>query len=172
MEYSSGIGGSGTTIGNRDECIDMGDQRLRAELANLEGYAFDEVPWTTPRPLAESRVAVVTTAGLRVDDDADWNPGDQSFTVLPADRRDLVLSHFSPNFDRTGWIVDPNVVFPLDRLVEMAAEGVIGSVADVHISFMGAQIDHTLETIRLDTGPASARILSDDGVDVVILTPV
>ena len=58
------------------------------------------------------------------------------------------------------------------RLVEMAAEGVIGSVADVHISFTGAQIDHTLETIRLDTGPASARILSDDGVDVVILTPV
>ena len=100
------------------------------------------------------------------------HPGDQSFTVLPRDRTDLMLSHYSPNFDRTGWIVDPNVVLPIDRLDEMATEGVIGSVADVHISFMGAQIDHTLETIRLDTGPAAARVLLDDAVDVVLLTPV
>ena len=54
----------------------------------------------------------------------------------------------------------------------MADEGVIGSVADVHVSFMGAQIDHTLETIRLDTGPAAARALLDDDVDLVLLTPV
>ncbi|MBC8195794.1 MAG: selenoprotein B glycine/betaine/sarcosine/D-proline reductase [Acidimicrobiia bacterium] len=150
----------------------MGDELIRRELADLEGYVFDEVPWTAPRPLSESRVAVVTTAGLRSEGDPDWNPGDQSFTVLSGDRDDLVLSHYSPNFDRTGWIVDPNVVLPIDRLDEMAAEGVVGSVADVHISFMGAQIDHTLETIRLDTGPAAARALLDDGVDVVLLTPV
>ncbi|MDP6480645.1 MAG: glycine/sarcosine/betaine reductase selenoprotein B family protein [Acidimicrobiales bacterium] len=150
----------------------MGDELIRSELANLEGYAFDEVPWTTPGPLSGSRVAVVTTAGLRAEGQPDWNPGDQSFTVLPRDRDDLVLSHYSPNFDRTGWVVDPNVVLPIDRLDEMAAEGVIGSVADTHISFMGAQIDHTLETIRLDTGPAAARVLLDDGVDVVLLTPV
>ena len=37
---------------------------------------------------------------------------------------------------------------------------------------MGAQLDHTLTTIRLDTGPAAARLLRDDGVDVVLLTPV
>ncbi|MBT3247721.1 MAG: selenoprotein B glycine/betaine/sarcosine/D-proline reductase, partial [Actinobacteria bacterium] len=115
---------------------------------------------------------VVTTAGLTVDNNADWNPGDQAFTLLPGDRRDFTLAHFSPNFDRTGWVVDPNVVLPLDRLDEMAAEGVIGSVADVHVSFMGAQIDHTLETIRLDTGPAAAKALLDDDVDLVLLTPV
>jgi len=150
----------------------VGDEQIRRELANLEGYTFDETPWAKPRPLSESRVAIVTTAGLRTEGQPDWNPGDQSFTVLPCDRRDLVLSHYSPNFDRTGWLVDPNVVLPLDRFDEMAAEGVIGSVADVHISFMGAQIDHTLETIRLDTGPAAARALLDDEVDVVLLTPV
>ena len=75
-------------------------------------------------------------------------------------------------FDRTGWIVDSNIVIPLDRLDEMAAEGKIGSVAKTHISFMGAQPDHTLETIRLDTGPAAAKILLEDEVDVVLLTPV
>ena len=49
---------------------------------------------------------------------------------------------------------------------------VIGSVASRHISFMGAQPDHNLSTMRLDTGPAAAKILRDDGVDVVLLTPV
>jgi D-proline reductase (dithiol) PrdB len=150
----------------------MSDQQVRDELSELKGYTFDDKPWVTPKPLNECRVAVVTTAGLTVDNNADWNPGDQAFTLLPGDRRDFTLAHFSPNFDRTGWVVDPNVVLPLDRLDEMAAEGVIGSVADVHVSFMGAQIDHTLETIRLDTGPAAAKALLDDDVDLVLLTPV
>ncbi|MBT3969999.1 MAG: selenoprotein B glycine/betaine/sarcosine/D-proline reductase, partial [Actinobacteria bacterium] len=114
----------------------MSDQQVRDELSELKGYTFDDKPWVTPKPLNECRVAVVTTAGLTVDNNADWNPGDQAFTLLPDDRRDFTLAHFSPNFDRTGWVVDPNVVLPLDRLDEMAAEGVIGSVADVHVSFM------------------------------------
>ncbi len=63
-------------------------------------------------------------------------------------------------------------MIPLDRLDEMAAEGKIGSVANTHISFMGAQPDHTLETIRLETGPAAAKVLLEDEVNVVLLTPV
>ena len=96
----------------------MGDQQMRSFLEDLEGFIFDEVPWTTPKPLADSRVAIVTTAGLRPagGDGADWNPGDQAMQLLPASADDLVLAHFSPNFDRTGWIVDPNLVFPIDRL--------------------------------------------------------
>jgi Glycine/sarcosine/betaine reductase selenoprotein B (GRDB). len=69
-------------------------------------------------------------------------------------------------------VLDKNVVFPIDRLHELAEEGIIGSVADTHISFMGAQPDHTLETIRLDSGPAAAKLLADDEVDLVLLTPV
>lgn len=86
--------------------------------------------------------------------------------------RNLTLAHFSPNFDRSGFALDLNVVYPIDRLNELAARKVIGSVAAQHISFMGAQLDHTLSTMRLDTGPAAARILREDGVDVVLLTPV
>ena len=51
---------------------------------------------------------------------------------------DLLTSHISVNFDRTGLQEDWNVAFPLDRMRELAAEGVIGSVADTHYSFMGA----------------------------------
>tara|TARA_Y100000768_G_scaffold124208_1_gene91989 strand:+ start:2221 stop:2673 length:453 start_codon:yes stop_codon:yes gene_type:complete len=150
----------------------MSDKQLRTTLGGLKSFAFDDVPWTTPKPLHESRVAIVTTAGLRVEENADWNAGDQGFTQIPHDAENLTLAHYSPNFDRVGWVLDKNVVFPIDRLNELAEDGIIGSVAKTHISFMGAQPDHTLETIRLDSGPAAAKLLKDDEVDLVLLTPV
>ena len=150
----------------------MSDEQLRTTLGGLKSFTFDDVPWTTPKPLHESRVAIVTTAGLRVENNADWNAGDQGFTQIPHDAENLTLAHYSPNFDRVGWVLDKNVVFPIDRLHELAEDGIIGSVAKTHISFMGAQPDHTLETIRLDSGPAAAKLLKDDEVDLVLLTPV
>ena len=150
----------------------MSDEQLRTTLGGLKSFAFDDVPWTTPKPLHESRVAIVTTAGLRVENNADWNAGDQGFTQIPHDAENLTLAHYSPNFDRVGWVLDKNVVFPIDRLYELAEDGIIGSVAKTHISFMGAQPDHTLETIRLDSGPSAAKLLKDDEVDLVLLTPV
>ena len=150
----------------------MSDEQLRTTLGGLKSFAFDDVPWTTPKPLHESRVAIVTTAGLRVENNADWNAGDQGFTQIPHDAENLTLAHYSPNFDRVGWVLDKNVVFPIDRLNELAEDEIIGSVANTHISFMGAQPDHTLETIRLDSGPAAAKLLKDDEVDLVLLTPV
>ena len=81
------------------------------------------------KPLSQSRVAIVTTAALRLRDQDKFLGGDQSFRILPAATEGLILSQISPNFDRSGFIVDPNVVFPVDRLHEMAAQGRIGSVA-------------------------------------------
>ncbi len=150
----------------------MSDQQVRKMLGNLEGFTFDEVPWTDPKPLSESRVAIVTTAGLTVDGNADWNAADQGFKIIPKGSDTLTLAHYSPNFDRPGWIVDKNIAFPIDRLEEMAEQGIIGSVAETHVSFMGAQPDHTLETIRMDSGPAAAQVLRDDNVDTILLTPV
>jgi len=44
------------------------------------------------------------------------------YRVIPGDiaARDLVMTHISTNFDRTGFQQDWNVVFPLDRLKELA----------------------------------------------------
>ena len=81
----------------------------------------------------------------------------------------LIVGHNSTNFDRAGSIADRNVVFPIDRLAEMEADGVIGRVAPRHLSFLGSTFD--LSTFQLDTGPAAARLLRDDGVDVVLAHP-
>ncbi len=147
------------------------DEIVRRGVDGIDVFEFGDTPSTTAPPLQHARVAIVTTAGLRPDGVATWRDG-QGFVVLDGAERDLTLAHTSPNFDRSGIAVDLNVVYPVDRLAELVARGRIGSVASRHVSFMGAQLDHTLTTIRLDTGPAAARLLRDDGVDVVLLTPV
>lgn len=149
-----------------------GDVPLRQFVNDIPVYDFDDTAFTEPRPLAKAQVAIVTTAGLRTDSDTYWAPGDQAFTEIPVDADKLALAHFSPNFDRSGFMADPEVVFPVKRLAELAADGTIGSVAPLHYSFMGAQPDHNLETMRLDSGPACAERLKRDGTDVVVLTPI
>ena len=59
-------------------------------------------------------------------------------------------------------------MFPIDRLHELARDGVIGSVAPVHVGFMGGGGNQ--EKFKNETGPAIAKILKDEGVDAVILT--
>jgi D-proline reductase (dithiol) PrdB len=150
----------------------MGDDAtIRAGLEDMEAPDLEPVATSLVRPLAECRVAIVTTAGLKPNGEVElWMTGDLSYQELPGDARDLQLSHFSPNFDRTGIIQDLDVVYPVDRLHEMAAAGEIGSVNERHFSFMGAQIEFS--SMIQDTGPAVAQHLADDGVDVVLLTPI
>jgi D-proline reductase (dithiol) PrdB len=78
------------------------------------------------------------------------------------------MSHISTNFDRTGFQQDHNVVFPIDRLNELAAEGAVGSVASIHYSFMGATHPGKLER----TARQLAGMLKQDQVDAVLLVPV
>ena len=81
---------------------------------------------------------------------------------------DLVMSHLSTNFDRSGFYQDVNTSFPIDRLHELAEEGVIGSVASRHFSFMGATPPTVMESIARDL----AGVLKADNVDAVALVPV
>lgn len=149
----------------------MADSDMRVLVDDVPVPNFDTTAFATPPPLSRATVAVVTTAGLHAPDQPGWAPQEQSFRVLPRDERNLRLGHWSPNFDRVGLTADLNVAYPLDRLQEMADEGVVGAVAPRHLSFMGA-LDETMTTVRLDSGPAAAKLLREDGVDVVLLTPV
>lgn len=149
------------------------DEVLRASVAGMPIPDLPEPAFTTPPPLHEARVAIVTTAGLMRHGEAPWTHDDASFRVFGRDEPDLIVGHVSMSFDRSGVILDRNVAIPLDRLAELAADGVIGSVADRHISFMGAlRADELLRTVMLDSGPAAASVLRADGVDAVLLTPM
>ena len=148
----------------------------RTSLLNLDCPEFEGSPWVEGPPLAQRRIAIVSTAGLHLRSDPSFAleygratvPGD--YRVIPGDTEanDLVMSHISTNYDRSGFQKDWNVVFPLDRLNEMAQQGVVGSVADFHYSFMGATAPQLMET----SARALASLLKNDNVTGVILVPV
>ncbi len=138
------------------------------KLKELTG--FDARPWVKPPPLAQCRIAIVTTAGVHRKGDRPFGSGATDYRIIPGDTKaaDLVMSHQSVNFDRTGFQEDHNIAFPIDRLNELAQRKVIGSVADLHYSFMGATQIRQLEAKAKEL----AQFLKDDRVDAVLLTPI
>ncbi len=128
--------------------------------------------WTSPdKPLSEMRFALVTTAGLHYRDDAAFELADATFRPIDGQENpdNLVMSHSSVNFDKTGFTEDVNLVFPIARFQELAARGTIGSVADIHYSFMGAGL---LPAAYERNAAQVAGLLKQDEVDAVFLTPV
>ena len=146
------------------------DAEIRTALANFPVPELEGQPFVIPKPLSECRVALVTSAGLHKPEVDRFKSLDQSYRELSEPFESLVMSQGSQNFDRSGFMQDRNVVFPIDRLHELADQGVIGSVAKKHYSFMGAIFE--CSTIQQDSGPACAKQLIEDGTDVVLLTPV
>ena len=112
----------------------------------------------------------MSSAGLVVRGEKPFRGRDADYRVIPSETRpdQLMFSHISINLDRTGFQEDWNVVFPLDRLRELAAEGAIGSVAATHYSFMGATDPREMEGAAREV----AAHLRQDNVDAVLLPPV
>ena len=133
------------------------DPGMRDFLLHLPCPKINLNAFNKPPPLAESRVALISSAGLRLRDDA-------PFTEYAVDIQD----HMNASHDRTGYLQDLNTIFPLDRLEEMEAAGEIGSVASYHYSFMGATDPTALES----QARSLAKIMIKDEVDVVLLCPV
>jgi D-proline reductase (dithiol) PrdB len=78
------------------------------------------------------------------------------------------MTHVAVEFDRSAWQQDLNVIIPLDRLDEMATDGEIGSVADMHYSFMGAADPVTMEKSAREV----AEQMKQEGVNTVFLIPI
>ncbi|MDZ7784635.1 MAG: glycine/sarcosine/betaine reductase selenoprotein B family protein [Halioglobus sp.] len=123
------------------------------------------------RELAQMRIALITTAGLHFREDPAFGLMDDGFRPIAGDEDpdDLVMSHSSVNFDRSGFQEDINTVFPLDRFRELEARGAVGSLASVHYSFMGA--GHEPQAYE-GSARGLAGMLKQDKVDAVFLTPV
>ena len=132
--------------------------------------SYDSTPWAVPPPLKEARVAIVSTAGIHRRSDQEFGLGATDYRLIPGDQNvaDLIMSHVSVNFDRSGFQQDVNVVFPIELLHALVAKGEIGSVADWHYAFMGA----TDPTAMGDTGKQVGKMLREDGVTAALLVPV
>ena len=123
-------------------------------------------------PLTEATIGLVSTSGARVGDQPPFNRsrrGDPSFREIPGGTEAGLLQFNHVGYDVRNAYADPDCVFPLDLLRRFADEGLIGAVAARAYSLMGyiTQTDVLLE----QTGPAIARAMTADGVDLAFLVP-
>lgn len=144
---------------------------------NFEGLQSEIYVPVTPPPVwapvtkkvSEMKIAIATAAGVHNKNDKRFNlAGDFTFREVTDDMpsSDLMVSH--GGYDNSDVNKDINCMFPIDRLHELAKDGVIGSVSDIHIGFMGGGGNQ--DKFKNETGPAIAQIFKDHNVDAVLLT--
>jgi D-proline reductase (dithiol) PrdB len=139
------------------------------------------IPWTpVAKPLRESRVALLSTAGLSMKGDRPFdmdferkNPmrGDPTWRRLRADASAATIEANHLHID-TGYVLrDLNVALPLDRLRELVAAGEVGAVAPSHYSIMGYQGNDTA-ALEDRSAPELAAAMKSEEVDLALLAPV
>lgn len=99
----------------------------RSHIAKTKLPTFDTHPWVNGPPLNRRRVAIISTAGLHRRDDRPFSfeLGDH-YRVIPGDidANQLIMSHVSTNFDRSGFQQDWNIFRKMHRfLMEVNLSG-------------------------------------------------
>lgn len=164
---------------------------------NVKGYAhegedhwqYDEGPFTPlEKPLAECRVGLLTASGhfVKADDPEpfgvknmtqaeavarrmDFAKTEAILSTIPVDTPAEKLGLRHPGYDTRGTGKDHNAALPIDRLRELAGEGVIGELLPDAFSFVGL----TAQTpLRKKLAPNWAEMLKARGVDAMLLVPV
>ena len=157
--------------------------------ATTPTWVYDDAPFAAlAKPLAESRVALLTSTGHFLAGD-DPNPmGMEGLTqeaslafinefqrITPDlsaidsrfDPASLRVRH--PGYDIRGVQADPNVALPRDVLLDLEVEGRIGELAPRIFSFTGVTSQKRLLKHAL---PDWIEQLRADAVDVLLLVPV
>jgi D-proline reductase (dithiol) PrdB len=145
-------------------------QPTRDVVLNLPCPSFDTTPFVSGPPLSQRRIAMLSSAALvkRGDSPFPFGSGECRFISSDTPTGDLLISHVSINFDRSGWQRDVNVVFPIDRLKEMEAAGEIGGVAPTHYTVMGSTDPAAMaESVEQIVGQ-----LRQERIDSILLSPV
>ena len=97
------------------------------------------VPYTPfDKDLATATVTIVSATGVFLADQEPFpseDPGDTTYRLIPGDA-DLGSARIvHGHYNHSEADADPNIVFPLDTLRELAADGFIKAVNDVHYSY-------------------------------------
>ena len=97
------------------------------------------VPFTPfDKDLSTATVTLVGATGVYLPDQEPFptvDPGDVTYRLIPAATETSTLRIAHHHYDHAEADADPNIVFPLDTLRELAADGTIAAVNDVHFSF-------------------------------------
>ena len=180
------------------DLIDDGDTRPIVEAivrAQSEAYAgaghfvYDSGPFAAlERPVSESRIALLTTTGHFAEDD-DPNPfgmkgltqdqvvkmtgefgkADPTLSEIPITTTPERTRVRHGGYDIRAAQADRNTSFPIDRMLELASDGVIGEFVNPAFSFVGLTSQLRL---RKEIAPAWAARAQAAGAQGAVLVPI
>ncbi len=180
------------------ESIDDGDVERLAELtlawqsrsyAGPSSWVYEDGPFVKPtKPVAEMRLALITSSGHFVDGDdpqpfgienmtqdeasdriGDFLKEEPSLSAIPFDTPAENLRVRHGGYDIRSVLADPNAALPLARFNELLADGLIGGLLDNAYSFVGACAQMRL--LRR-TGPKWVAQWRAEGIEGAVLVPV
>ncbi|HZQ91369.1 MAG TPA: glycine/sarcosine/betaine reductase selenoprotein B family protein [Terriglobales bacterium] len=128
------------------------------------------VPYTpVTSKVSEMAIALVSSTGVYLEGQPPFSSNsDESYRVIPGDADPSALRFQHGHYDESDARRDPNSVFPLALLRELAAQGMIGKVSNKHIGFKGFSSDLKAQYEVL--APAIAHEIERSQADAVVLT--
>ena len=125
------------------------------------------------KQLAECRLSFVSTAGVQplgsLPFDTAHPIGDYSFRRVPSAARPAELTIHQIKYPTFGAHKDLNVIFPIERLQELAVEGAIGGLTEHFFSFVGYNMDPA--RVESDLAEQIAVAVVGEHADIVLLCP-
>ncbi len=135
----------------------------------------DDVVTLAPlaRPVSQCRLTFVSSAGVQprgtLPFDVVHPVGDYTFRRVPSQARPDDLEIHQLKYPTDGALRDLNVIFPITRLQELVADGVVGSLAPSFYSFIGYNMDPQLLERTLAEDIADAVVA--DAAEIALLAP-
>ena len=161
----------------------------RAYTSEDKKFTYDDGPFTPfQKRVANSRLVLITSTGHFVEGKDPEPLGAKNMTqqeaiekisefvkeapqlsTLPVDTPEDKLRVRHGGYDIRGVQADPNVAFPLRRLLELEHEGVVGQLIRQAYSFVGAC---SQKRLLKQTGPQWIEIFKQQPMDAALLVPV
>lgn len=145
---------------------------ITAPMPPMPVARLGEPPWTPlERPLSESRVMLVSSAGVHRRDEEPFRfVNDLSYRLISADADPESLRPCHPSPIRRPGRIDINVVHPYQRLAELVDAGIVGEATASHLSILGAI--KLLVPLVSELGPQMAAEAKNAEANVVALIPL
>jgi D-proline reductase (dithiol) PrdB len=126
------------------------------------------------KPLSESRLTLISSCGVHAKSDPPLDVchpfGDFRFRRVPSASRhdDLIIHQLKYPHDDAD--LDINVIFPIERLQELASEGVLGGLTENFFSFIGYNMDP--ERFEHSVAHDIAEVVAkEERADIALLAP-